>query len=92
MLVRAGEYVITEPIDFNRLDDPEDPASPPVKRITLRGEAGAEETMIRMSEAPADQDRASVVVFESGETEASVLEGLSVNSPTSENTSFSRGL
>ena len=33
VLVKSGEYVITEPIDFNSLHDPDDPASPPVKDI-----------------------------------------------------------
>ncbi len=31
VLVKPGEYVITEPIDFSRLHDPANPASPPVK-------------------------------------------------------------
>ena len=38
VVVKPGEYLITEPIDFNRLHDPEDPASPPVKNIVLRSE------------------------------------------------------
>ncbi len=78
VLVAPGEYVITEPIDFNRLHNPDDPASPPVKNISLQAEAGAEETTIRMAEEPTDPDRASVVIFENGETQASVLEGFTI--------------
>jgi pectin methylesterase-like acyl-CoA thioesterase len=55
VLVKPGEYVIEEPISFKG------------KTITVKGEAGAEGTTIRMAETPADPDRASVVVFESGE-------------------------
>jgi len=72
--VLPGEYVIAEPIDFNRLHDPDDPASPPVKDIALVAKPGADVT-IRMAETPADPERASVVVFENGETEASSLTG-----------------
>ena len=78
VLVKPGEYGIAETIDFNRLHDPEDPNSPPVKNITLRSEAGAEETTIRMAEKPADPERASVVMFENGEGEESVLEGFTL--------------
>ena len=74
--VCPGEYVITEPIDFNRLHNPEDPLSPPVKNIVVRSEGGAEVTTIRMSETPADPWRASVVVFENGEGDTSILERL----------------
>ena len=38
VLVAPGEYVITEPIDFNRLHDPEDSESPPLKNITVQSE------------------------------------------------------
>ena len=41
VLVKPGEYVITEPINFNRLHDPDDPASPPVKNIIVKSEVGA---------------------------------------------------
>jgi hypothetical protein len=78
VLVLAGEYVIDEPIDFNRLHDPEDPGSPTVKNITVRSEAGPGETTVRMSETPADPDRASVVIFENGEDGRSELRGLSL--------------
>ncbi|MBN1459836.1 MAG: right-handed parallel beta-helix repeat-containing protein [Armatimonadetes bacterium] len=75
VLVKPGEYVIDEPINFNRLHDPDDPASPPVKNITVRSEGGAEVTTIRMSDTPKDPDRASVVIFENGEALDSAIEG-----------------
>src|SRR5688572_32848159 len=75
VLVRPGEYFITEPINFNRLRLPEDPAAPPVKDLALRSEGGPAVTTIRMSGAPAHPDRASVAVFVSGEGRASVVEG-----------------
>ena len=31
VLVKPGEYVVAEPIDFNGFRDPEDPESPPAK-------------------------------------------------------------
>jgi hypothetical protein len=49
VLVEPGEYVVMEPIDFNRLHDPDDPASPPVKNIGVRSEGGAEVTTVRMA-------------------------------------------
>ncbi len=66
VLVAAGEYVIKAPINFNG------------KAITVASETGAEEATIRMSENPDDSDKASVVIFESGETGNSVLEGLTI--------------
>ena len=67
VLVKPGEYVITEPINFNRLHDPANPASPPVKNIVVKSEGEAEVTMIRRSETPADPERASAAIFENGE-------------------------
>jgi hypothetical protein len=63
VLVAAGEYIITTPINFNG------------KAITVQSEEGAGETTIRMAEEPSDIERASVVIFESEEAEASVLDG-----------------
>ena len=74
VLVAPGEYIIMEPIDFNRLQDPENPDSPPFKNLVLRSETGAGETTIRMSEAPADPERASVVIIGG----ASTLEGFTI--------------
>ena len=56
VLVKPGEYVITEPIDLNRLHSPDDPASPPVKNIVVKSEGGAEVTTIRMMEGRLDSD------------------------------------
>ncbi len=78
VLVKPGEYVITEPINFNRLHDPNNPASPPVKSITVKSEGGAEVTTIRMWESPADPGRASVVSFGREETPASTLDGFTI--------------
>ena len=78
VLVKPGEYVITEPIDFNRLHEPEDLERPPVKNISLRSEAGADMTVIRMAEEPVDPDRTSVVVFENGESNESELIGFTL--------------
>jgi len=66
VLVAPGEYVITEPITFRG------------KAITVRSEAGRDETTIRMG-TPADTNRGSVVMFENGETTESVLEGFTIN-------------
>ena len=78
VLVTPGEYLIAEPIDFNRLHVPENPASPEVKNITVRAVADPEATVIRMSEPVKDPSRWSVVVFENGETRESVLEGFTL--------------
>ena len=77
--VSPGEYVIREPLNFNRLHDPDDPLSPPVKNITLRSEEGREVTIIRMADDPEDPNRASVVIFENGETGASLIEGFTLS-------------
>jgi hypothetical protein len=52
VLVHPGEYVITEPIDFNRGRDPWNPVCPPPKNIVVKSEGGAEVTTIRMAETP----------------------------------------
>jgi len=65
VLVASGEYVITEPVTFRG------------KAITVKSEAGHEETTIRMG-TPADSERASVVIFENNETAASVIEGFTI--------------
>ena len=58
VLVKPGEYVITRPITFRW------------KIIEVIAENGLEATTIRMSSEPTDPDRASVVIFEDGETAA----------------------
>ncbi len=65
VLVAPGEYVITEPVTFRG------------KAITVKSEGGPDETTIRMG-TPADINRGSVVVFENGETTASILEGFTI--------------
>ena len=65
VLVAPGEYIITEPITFRG------------KAITVKSEAGRDQTTIRMG-TPADTNRASVVIFENGETIASVLDGFTI--------------
>ncbi len=66
VLVKPGEYVITEPVSYKG------------KAITLRSQSGPEVTTIRMSEVPRDRDRACVVIFESGDTAEFVLEGFTL--------------
>ncbi len=65
VLVAPGEYVITEPITFRG------------KAITVKSEAGRDETTIRM-DTPTDINRGSVVAFENNETTASVLDGFTI--------------
>ena len=65
VLVVSGEYVVTEPITFRG------------KAITVKTEAGPDETTIRMG-TPTDSERASVVIFENNETATSVLEGFTI--------------
>ena len=65
VLVAPGEYVITEPITFRG------------KAITVKSEAGPDETFIRMG-TPSDTKRGTVVIFENGETSVSVLDGLTI--------------
>jgi len=77
ILVWPGEYIITESLDFNRLHDPDSPGSPPVKNLVVRSTHGPEVTTIRMSEELGG-GRGSVIVFENGESEASVLEGFTL--------------
>ena len=60
-----GEYVITSPITFRG------------KAITVKSEAGPDQTTIRM-DTPADMNRACVVIFENSETDASILEGFTI--------------
>ncbi len=65
VLMAPGEYVITEPITFRG------------KAITVKSEAGPDETTIRMG-TPADTNRGSVVIFENSESAESILEGFTI--------------
>ena len=78
VLVFPGEYVLVEPLDFNRLHDPANPASPPVKNLVVRGVGGPAVTILRLAETLLDPARASVAVFEHGEGPASVIEGVTL--------------
>ncbi|MFC1634259.1 right-handed parallel beta-helix repeat-containing protein [Planctomycetota bacterium] len=69
MLVTPAEYVITESIAFRG------------KAITVKSEAGPDETTIRMS-PPRGSRGSSVVIFENGETTESVLEGFTITGGT----------
>jgi hypothetical protein len=65
VLVAPAEYVINEPITFRG------------KAITVKSEAGSDETNIRM-DTPTNSDLGSVVIFESNETTTSVLDGFTI--------------
>lgn len=78
VLVKRGEYVIREPLDLNRLHDPEDPSTPSLKNIILRSEEGAAVTIIRMDPSPLDPRRSSVLVASKGESRDSVVEGFTL--------------
>ncbi len=77
VLVAPGEYLVTEPIDFNRLHD-----AGPAKTLTLRSVAGRDATVIRRAESP-DGEAAGVVVFRRGETRECVLEGFTISGGSS---------
>ncbi len=78
VVVKPGTYIVDAPLDFNRLFRPLAPTDPPLKNVTLRAEAGPAATTVRMAAVPRDADRASVVVFENGENENSILEGFTL--------------
>ena len=65
VLVAPGDYVITEPISLRG------------KTITVKSEAGPEQSTIRMG-TPIDINRGSVVIFENNETVESVLDGFTI--------------
>jgi hypothetical protein len=69
VLVAPGEYVITEPITFRG------------KVITVKSEAGRDETTIRMG-TPVNTNRGSVIVFENNETSESILDGFTITGGT----------
>ena len=65
VLVKPGEYVITEPINFNRLHDPDESREPAGEehRREVGGRGGGDDDP-DVGDAGGCQDRASVVVFE----------------------------
>ncbi len=72
VLVKPGVYEIRAPIDFNP-----GPISPP-KNVKLVSEAGPDHTTIRMADPPANRLRSSIMIFESGESGASLVEGFTL--------------
>lgn len=65
VIVASGEYIITESITLRG------------KAVTVKSEAGPDETTIRMG-TPTDTNHGSVVIFENDETTASVLDGFTI--------------
>jgi parallel beta-helix repeat protein len=78
VLVKPGDYLISEPIQFNRLHQPGDPLSPPFKDLIVRSEGGEDATMISISPLPSDPATQPVVLFDKGEGPASGLEGFTL--------------
>ena len=74
VLVGAGEYVISRPINFNEPLGDQEPVGPDVKNIIVRSEMGPEQTIVRMAPTPEDPFRSSVVMFENNESSDSVLD------------------
>ena len=66
VLVAAGIYDVNEPITFRG------------KNITLKSEIGPAQTIIRMQNPINPEERASVFVFENGETNDAILEGFTI--------------
>ena len=66
IIVSPGQYTVTAPITFQG------------KAITVRSNSGPEQTTIRMSDSPDDTDRASVIVFDNGETDRAILDGFTI--------------
>ncbi len=64
--VAPGEHAITSPINFHG------------KAIAVASVSGPEETKVVMAQPPTDPERASVAIFESGETGESVLNGFTL--------------
>ena len=69
ILVSPGEYVTSEPIDFNRQTKP----SSPVKNLTLQSTLGAGVTTIRLQGVDS-----SVVIFQTREDSRSLLAGFTI--------------
>ena len=77
VIVRAGLYLVSSSIDFNRLHDPGDPGSPPLKNLVVRAEDGPETTIIeRASDFSGQLDPA--LVFDKGEDRTSIFEGFTI--------------
>src|SRR5262245_11529876 len=50
VLVAPGEYPVAVRLNFNRLHDPNDPQSPPVKNLRLLSQGGPDATTIKASQ------------------------------------------
>ena len=66
VLVERGEYIIHQPISYR------------AKAITLRGESGSDETIIRLSAPLVERKLPIVVYFEKDYTATSVLDGFTL--------------
>ena len=77
VLVHSGEYVVREPIQFNRLREPGTRPPPGVRNKILRSAGGPTVTTIRLEPEGLSGHalRQSVVAFQEGESEASSIEG-----------------
>src|SRR6185503_6459352 len=79
VLVVPGEYLLSRPLDLNRLHLPAMPGSPPVKKnLVLRAPGGPDQTILWMSDQPEDPRRGCVVIFQKGEGPGTVLEGFTI--------------
>lgn len=77
ILVAPGQFVLSQPLDFNRLRDPA--GSAPPRNLVLQSEEGPDKTRITLSsEADVALSR-SVVIFRSGEDRTSSLDGFTVS-------------
>ncbi len=79
ILVAAGEYVLTEPIDFNRLHRPGDPAGPPLKNLALISYDGSARTVLRWSGESGNPGARGALVFAQGEDGSSYVEGFTID-------------
>lgn len=59
VVVKPGEYFIVESLDFNRLHDPDDTESPPVKNITVRPNVAKNRRFRNGSERVSDEGERS---------------------------------
>ncbi|MEM7232593.1 MAG: right-handed parallel beta-helix repeat-containing protein [Planctomycetota bacterium] len=74
VLVRPGVYVAEERLNFNRHFDPNDPERP-LKNLILRASAGRDKTTIRLEDSVARTTRQQILLFQNGESRASVVQG-----------------
>ncbi|HZN59585.1 MAG TPA: right-handed parallel beta-helix repeat-containing protein, partial [Planctomycetota bacterium] len=75
VLVRPGEYLLSEPLDFNRNSDP---SSGDGKNLVLQSENGPAVTTLRMTRMDGSSSDRAILVFHRGETRASALIGFTL--------------